>query len=124
LGKEGRLGRLQPGYEADLVILDLERMLSPWVAPECDPLDLIVLRAAARDVRTVIVGGEIVCEGGRVTGFDEAAAGGELAARLAAQPFPADSARLVAELEPHIVAYYRAWRHPERHPYIAYNAHG
>ena len=124
LGKEGRLGRLQPGYEADLVILDLERMLSPWAAPECDPIDLIVLRAAARDVRTVIVAGEIVCENGRVTGFDEAAAGVELAARLAAQPFPADAARLVAELEPHIVAYYRAWRHPERNPYIAYNARG
>jgi cytosine/adenosine deaminase-related metal-dependent hydrolase len=124
LGKEGRLGRLQAGYEADLVILDLERMLSPWVAPECDPLDLIVLRAAARDVRTVLVGGEIACEDGRVTGFDEAAAGDELAARLAAQPFPADSARLVAELEPYIVAYYRAWRHPERRPYIAYNARG
>ncbi|MDZ4736000.1 MAG: amidohydrolase family protein [Rhodospirillaceae bacterium] len=124
LGKEGRLGRLKPGYEADLVILDLKRMLAPWAAPECDPLDLIVLRARADDVRSVMIAGEMVYDDKRVLGFDEEAAQRELASRLAAEPYPADAARLVAELAPHIVAYYRAWKHPERRPHIAYNARG
>jgi 5-methylthioadenosine/S-adenosylhomocysteine deaminase len=122
LGKEGEIGRLLPGYEADLAILDLERMLAPWTAPECDPLDLIVLRARATDVHSVLVAGNIVYENGKALGFDEAAAARELAARLSEQPYPADKARLVAELEPYVIAHYRAWQHPELRPFIAYNA--
>jgi hypothetical protein len=73
MGKEGRLGRLAPGYEADIVLLDLERILAPWTAPEVNPLDLIVLRAGAQDVRNVLVAGKPVYGDGRALGFDEAA---------------------------------------------------
>ena len=35
LRKESRLGRIEPGYAADLLLVDLERIAWPWVAPEC-----------------------------------------------------------------------------------------
>jgi cytosine/adenosine deaminase-related metal-dependent hydrolase len=122
LGKENRLGRLAPGYDADLAILDLARILAPWVAPEVDPLELIVLRAGAQDVRSVLIAGDLVYDGGRVLGFDADAVARELADMLAAQPFPAAAAATVADLLPHIVAYYRGWEHPEHRPYTRYNA--
>jgi cytosine/adenosine deaminase-related metal-dependent hydrolase len=122
LGKEGRIGRLAPGYEADLVILALERILSPWTAPEVDPLELIVLRAAARDVRSVLVGGRLVCDQGRILGFDEPAVARELAERLDRQPYPGEAASTIAALLPHLDAYYRAWEQPARRPFIEYNS--
>ena len=65
LGKETSLGRLAPGYAADLVLLDTRRLSWPWVAPEADPRDLLVLRAQARDVQTVLIAGEVVLRDGR-----------------------------------------------------------
>ncbi|HEY8371086.1 MAG TPA: cytosine deaminase, partial [Thermodesulfobacteriota bacterium] len=67
------------------------------------------LRAQARDVRCVLVGGEVVLEEGRPTRFDEAEAARELAGRLAATPYPAEAASLAARLTPHLVAFYRGW---------------
>ncbi len=122
IGKEKSLGRLAKGYEADLVVLDLDRMLAPWTAPDVDPLELIVLRAQPRDVRSVLVAGELVCDQGRTLGFDEAALARELAERLSRQPFPADAARTVAELSPYLARWYGAWPQPERRPHIAYNS--
>lgn len=122
MGRGNELGRIAPGYRADIVLLDLERILAPWTAPEVDPLDLIVLRAGAQDVRTVLVEGRPVYKDGRALGFDEKAVAAELAAELAATPFPEEAARLVDELLPHVVAYYRGWDHPERVPFTIYNA--
>jgi 5-methylthioadenosine/S-adenosylhomocysteine deaminase len=122
MGKEGKLGRLAPGYEADIVLLDLERILAPWTAPEVDPLDLIVLRAGAQDVRTVLVAGKPVYADGRALGFDEAAVTKEIAAELSALPYPADAVQLARELLPHVEAFYRGWDHPAREPFTIYNA--
>jgi cytosine/adenosine deaminase-related metal-dependent hydrolase len=57
-----RLGRLAPGYQADIVIVDLTRATWPWTAPEAAPLEIVVQRAQAGDVETVLVGGEVVLE--------------------------------------------------------------
>jgi cytosine/adenosine deaminase-related metal-dependent hydrolase len=118
LGWQGRIGRLAPGHAADLVLVDLQRILWPWTAPEADPLELLLGRAQARDVRTVLIGGEIVLEDGRPTRFDVDAAARELAERLAAQPYPAAAARTVALLRPYLQAHYAAWDIPALQPYI------
>src|SRR5690606_36562709 len=109
LGAENRLGRLAPGYAADLVLLRLDRIVWPWVAPEADPLLLLVARAQARDVESVWIDGELVLRDGSPTRFEIAAVGQELAATLAATPFPADEAAMVEALLPHLEAYYLAW---------------
>ena len=122
LRKEGMLGRLAPGHIADIVLLDLERLTWPWVSPEIDPRELVLLRARAGDVQTVLVGGKVVLQDGRPTRFDAEAAGRELAARLAALPYPAEAAKRVEALLPHIEAYYAAWEVPELLPFIRYNS--
>ena len=120
--KETTLGRLAPGFAADIVIADAGRMSEPWVAPGIDICELALMRLAARDVDTVLVGGEVVLREGRPTRFDAAAAGRELAAQLAAAPDPAGDAAAARALMPHLVAWYQAWDTPELSPYITYNA--
>ncbi|WP_119459161.1 amidohydrolase family protein [Rhodospirillaceae bacterium SYSU D60014] len=122
LRKEGLLGRLAPDHAADILLLDLERLTWPWVAPETDPRDLILLRARASDVRTVLVGGEVMLQDGRPTRFDAEAAGRELAAQLTVAPYPAEAAKRVEALLPYIEAHYAAWEIPELLPYIRYNS--
>ncbi|MFN8633482.1 MAG: amidohydrolase family protein [Chloroflexota bacterium] len=122
LGKEGMLGRLAPGYAADLVLLDTTRLSWPWVAPEADARNLLVLRAQAGDVRTVLIGGEVALEDGRPTRFDLEAVGREVAAHMSATPFPAETARRVELLREHVQAFYQSWDTPELAPYLTYNS--
>lgn len=119
---ETHLGQLAPGYAADLVLVRLDRLAWPWVAPEADPLTLLLSRAQARDVDTVLIGGEVVLRDGLPTRFDLRAAAQELAAALAATPFPNAEAAMVQTLLPHIEDHYRGWPLDHPDPYIAYNS--
>ncbi|MBI4564654.1 MAG: amidohydrolase [Planctomycetes bacterium] len=58
-------GLIEPGYLADVALLDLER---PCFTPDHDILSNIVYAARGDCVDTVIVGGRIVMENGRVEG--------------------------------------------------------
>ena len=82
LRKEDRLGRLAPGFAADLVMVDLDRITWPWTAPEVDPRDLLIMRARAGDVTTVLVDGEVVYRDGRSTRIHLDAVGREVAASV------------------------------------------
>ncbi len=120
--REGQFGRLAEGYAADLVLVDLSRITWPWVAPECDPRDLILMRAKAADVTQVLVNGETVLKDGRPTNFDVMEVGRELAERLAEETALDDATRLVETLIPHLETFYRAWEMPPLDPYGQYNS--
>jgi cytosine/adenosine deaminase-related metal-dependent hydrolase len=120
--QDGRIGRLAEGYAADLVLIDLTRITWPWVAPECDPRDLILMRAKAGDVTQVLVDGETVLKDGRPTRFDVMEVGRELAERLTEEPALDDAAQLVETLIPHLEAFYQAWEMPPLDPYGQYNS--
>lgn len=122
MGKDKILGKLAPGYLADLILVDLKRITTPWVAPEVDPKALIVYRARLGDVRSVLVGGEVVLRDGKPTRFDVDAVITEVAALLAAQPFRTERAELVARLQPILKAWYLRWEMPGPDPYTYYNS--
>jgi cytosine/adenosine deaminase-related metal-dependent hydrolase len=102
LGREADLGRIAPGAAADLVLVDLERAAWPWIAPEADPRALVVLRAHADDVRTVIVDGEVVLRDRRPTRFDLDDVAREAADRLAANTVDPEMRALGDRLRPHL----------------------
>ena len=102
---------------ADLVLVKLDEITWPWVAPEADPRAIVLLRASARDVHTVLVNGEIVLENRVPTHFDADAVARELAGRLDASPLPEDRIASAEALRPHVEAWYEAWDVPPLVPW-------
>jgi 5-methylthioadenosine/S-adenosylhomocysteine deaminase len=70
LGRPGRLGRIEAGALADLVLVDVT---GPHHLASTHPVPALALHARAGDVRTVVVGGEIVVEDGHLVSADEPA---------------------------------------------------
>jgi 5-methylthioadenosine/S-adenosylhomocysteine deaminase len=71
-GFAGKVGELTPGAFADLLCVDKRRIFFPRTRYESNPfLDVVVDRADAGDIRTVMIGGKVVVEEGRVTTIDE-----------------------------------------------------
>jgi len=71
IGFGGRLGTLEPGRLADLVLVDAAPVFdAPWTSPDADPLETLVLRAKGAHVRTVAVGGRVVVEDGKFKDYD------------------------------------------------------
>lgn len=62
---DDEIGSLTPGKLADVVVVDLR---GPHLDGGGDPVLALLLGAGAADVETVLVGGEIVKEGGRLVG--------------------------------------------------------
>ena len=72
-----RLGRIAPGYQADIVFLDLTAI--NWI-PVNDPVNQLVHTEDGASVHSVMIGGRMVVEDRKVVGIDLAA----LAARAEA----------------------------------------
>jgi len=66
-GLDGRIGSLTPGKEADIVLL---RKTDINMRAAADPISAIVLHAGVANVDTVIVGGDIVKQNGKLTHRD------------------------------------------------------
>lgn len=122
LRKEDTLGRLAPGYAADLVLVDMTAPAHPWIAPEVCGRDLVLYKAKAGDVCDVMIAGEWVLRDRKPTGFDLDAAVAELRDVMAGESFPAAADALAQELIPHIEAWYGAWDHGKREPHTAMNS--
>ena len=69
LGWGDRVGSVEPGKDADLVLLDLD---APHLTPILDVHALLVYAAGRGDVSDVFVGGEHVIADGRAVQIDEA----------------------------------------------------
>ena len=76
-GLEGRLGSIEAGKRADLVLVDLG---APHMYPMYEPYSHLVYAARASDVRTVIIEGQIVLRDREIQTIDEA----EVFARIGA----------------------------------------
>ncbi|KAK3636499.1 hypothetical protein LTR56_014125 [Elasticomyces elasticus] len=67
VGLESVIGSVTPGKRADLLIT---RCDAPRMTPVHDPIGALVLYANASDIDTVIINGEIVKSGGKLTNID------------------------------------------------------
>jgi cytosine/adenosine deaminase-related metal-dependent hydrolase len=81
----GRIGRLQPGYAADFLVLDWESVTGAYLDPSAEGIDAVVRRARPAALRQVYVNGEIVFAEGRATKVDDSAMRAELRRFLTAR---------------------------------------
>jgi 5-methylthioadenosine/S-adenosylhomocysteine deaminase len=72
LGMDSEVGALTPGRQADVVLLKNDA--SPAMSPILHPYGHVVYQAQRGDVHTVLVGGKVVKQDGKLVGADLAAA--------------------------------------------------
>ena len=77
-----RIGRLEVGRAADIVLLDRAKVERPAVDPRTPLVDTVLMRAKSQAVDQVFVGGRQVVAAGRVTGIDRDAVMAEIAAEM------------------------------------------
>lgn len=68
LGMEDRIGSLEPGKLADLIVINLNR---PHLTPLYDPISHLAYAARGADIRHVMVNGRWVVRDGRITTVDQ-----------------------------------------------------
>jgi cytosine/adenosine deaminase-related metal-dependent hydrolase len=107
-GLEGAVGRLEPGYRADAVTLDLAALRGVYTSPRLSLEDLVVSRGSRAHVRDVVVGGRVLVRAAAPVHVDVVA----LAAEVAEAARAADAARDPGRME--LLGRLRPWalRHP------------
>jgi 5-methylthioadenosine/S-adenosylhomocysteine deaminase len=128
LGVEDRLGSLQPGRYADLLIIEKDRILFPPGRYDAEPfLDVVLDRAESADIDTVMVHGRILMEGKRVTVVDEEAVKARFAEAVQRRMYKLPEhvrrwAALGPLVEPYVIDFYQRWYDTPIEPAYGYNA--
>ncbi len=107
----GRIGRLAQGMAADIVLLDWTAVTWPWQDPAMPLVDVLLRRAKAGAVDTVIIGGETVYRDGRFTRVDRDVVLDEIARALDRPDTDAEAEqrRLAKALLQPVRDFYRDW---------------
>ena len=127
LRMDGRLGSLEPGRYADLLIVSKDRIFFPPGRFSGEPfLNVVLDRAESQDIDTVMVQGRVLMEGGQVTVVDEARVRDRFAEAVAERVYrPSTEVRRWAELgtlvEPYLAGFYRPWYQTPIEPAYVYN---
>ena len=126
-GFDGRIGALEPGRYADMVLLDWEAMTAPYFEGAgdvgADAVNAVVYRGKSAHVDTVLINGEVVLRGGRSVKADEEAVVAELREQLS-HPIEQETLatrQMAARLLPYIHRFYDDWSIPTDGPHYMYN---
>ncbi len=127
VGYEGRIGALAPGYFADLLVMRRDRIFAPAGRYARSPvLDVIVDRATASDLESVLIHGQIVLDEGRMTTVDEddlAARLSDTTSRLYTKSATGERLWALGDLvKPTVKQFYQDWYDVPVEPAYTYNA--
>jgi len=119
-----RIGTLEPGKRADMVLLDLRHIEEPYLDPEVSIVDAVIHRGRSIDVETVIVDGEVILRDRQLTRVDKADLLKELKKALdrPLRPDELERRELSRRLEPYLRRFYQGTMPHQATPHTAYNA--
>jgi len=106
-----RIGRLLPGMNADLVLLDWNAVTYPYQSPDVPFTDVLVQRARSGAVHSVMIGGRWIYRARQFTSIDRDAVMAEIAQRLALPLTASELARrqLARDVMPHVQRFYAGY---------------
>lgn len=108
---EEKVGTLEPGKRADVVLVNLDRLTDGLGPSELPVAELLFQRGRDRHIDAVLVDGEIVCAEGKPTRFDACGVVAELRSRFAKPRAPHEEQRraIAHALRPYVREFYRGW---------------
>ena len=119
-----QVGTLEPGKRADIVLVNLERIVEPYLSPEVNMVDALIYRGKGSDVDTVIVDGEVLMKNREFTRLNKK----EIISRLKdslnvpVTPQDTDRAKLGQTLLPYVQRFFKEHRPLEKgSPHYYYN---
>jgi len=118
-----RIGTLEPGKRADMVLMNLQNIEEPFLDPDVPIVDAIVQRGRSIDVDTVMIDGEVVLRGRQLTCIDSESLSKELKSSLTQPLLPHEVERkeLGRELEPYLRRFYAGAMDKLLSPHYYYN---
>ncbi|MEX0806061.1 MAG: amidohydrolase family protein [Candidatus Binatia bacterium] len=114
-------GTLEPGKEADLVLLDSRDFAQPYLAPRQNPIDTLIYRGKSTAVDTVIVGGEILYQGRKHKRIDSKTIHQGLKESIK-PPSPKKTDGPEAALLPYVHALFQSWDQDTAVPFHKFNS--
>jgi 5-methylthioadenosine/S-adenosylhomocysteine deaminase len=107
----GQVGTLEPGKQADIVVLNWKQVAYPYLDEDMPVVDAVVQRAKASGVETVIVAGEPILQDRKFVRVNKEEALEELAASLRI-PKTAEELKqrqLMKDVYPHVQEFYSGY---------------
>jgi cytosine/adenosine deaminase-related metal-dependent hydrolase len=119
-----RIGTLEPGKRADMVLVNLRNIEEPFLDPEVSVVDALVHRGRSVDVDTVMVDGEVLLQDGQLTRINKEDLYKEIKDALD-RPLSArelERRELARLVEPYLRRFYVGTMPRDAVPHTAYNA--
>ena len=107
-GFAGDIGVLEPGRRADLALIRLDGLESPYLDPDTPPLEVVMGRARSGDVAAVIVDGEVLLQNGQHQRVNQDDVARELREQLSRplEPETLATRRMAGRLSPYVERFY------------------
>lgn len=125
LGFGDQIGRLEKGRRADIVLIDLDRILELYVDPRQDLFNVFLYRAKGSDVNTVMINGEVVMKDRKILKIEKK----ELSQRIREEASRERTAQekafqgAVRKLRGYLCEYYKDWyKEIALEPYYLFNS--
>ena len=109
MGNADKLGRLEIGKKADVTIVNLANITKHWVTNDVDPISLLLARATSKDVKHVIVNGELRLRDGIVCGVDEDESYSQMASEMERAQVRSIEKQIASDIRPHLQKWYGGW---------------
>ncbi len=125
LGFGDRIGRIEKGRVADIVLIDLDRIFDPYISPHQDLFDILMYRAKGSDVNTVIVNGEIVMRDRKILKVSKKDLSQRIRKESSREWTPQEKAfrEAVQQLRRYLCDYYKDWyKEIALDPYYIFNS--
>ena len=119
-----KVGTLEPGRRADIVLLNLRNIEYPYLDPVISVVEALVYRGRSQDVDLVMIDGDVVMRDGRLTHVDKEAILREINSALdrPLEPDELEARSLGKEVEPYMRRFLEGTFPYDAVPHSIYNA--